>query len=60
MAAAAYVLRPFSGDEAILAAQVTDKAADAVETWLREGIDAAMTRFNGTIDAEKPLKTPNE
>lgn len=60
MDAAAYVLRPFAGDDAILAAQVTDKAADAVETWLREGIDAAMTRFNGVIDAEKPIKTPNE
>lgn len=47
---AAYVLKPFAGDDAILAAQVVDRAADAVETWLRDGIELAMTRYNGAID----------
>ncbi|MBC6938265.1 MAG: peptidyl-tRNA hydrolase [Chloroflexi bacterium] len=46
----AYVLQAFKGDDAILAAQVVDRAADAVETWLTEGIEIAMTRYNGSID----------
>jgi PTH1 family peptidyl-tRNA hydrolase len=42
-----YVLSRFRDDEieAINAALL--RAADGVETWLREGIDAAMNRFNG-------------
>jgi PTH1 family peptidyl-tRNA hydrolase len=58
MQARDYVLAPFKGDDAILAAQVIDRAADAVETWLTEGIDLAMTRHNGDIDATKPEKKP--
>jgi len=54
MDAAAYVLEPFKGDDDILAAQMIDRAADAVETWLKEGIDLAMTRHNGNIDEKKP------
>ena len=53
MQARDYVLSPFKGDDAILAAQVIDRAADAVETWLVEGIELAMTRHNGDIDAPK-------
>jgi PTH1 family peptidyl-tRNA hydrolase len=45
-----YVLRPFAGDDAITAKIVVDRAADAVETWLVEGIDLAMTRHNGSVD----------
>ncbi len=55
MQAKDYVLGVFKGDEAILAAQMVDRAADAVETWLREGIEIAMTRHNGSIDDPKPL-----
>lgn len=51
-----YVLGVFQGDDAILAAQVVDRAADAVETWLTEGIELAMTRHNGNIDDPKPSK----
>lgn len=50
---AAYVLRPFEGDDAIIAQLVTSRAADAVEAWLHEGIDLAMTRYNGNIDEPK-------
>ena len=50
MAPADYVLRPFAGDDAILAAQVVERAADAVETWLTDGIELAMTRHNGSVD----------
>lgn len=56
MQARDYVLAPFKGDDAILAAQVIDRAADAVETWLADGIDLAMTRHNGDLDAPKPEK----
>lgn len=50
MAPRDYVLSVFKGDDAILAAQVVDRAADAVETWLIDGIDTAMNRYNGSID----------
>lgn len=53
-----YVLGAFQGDDAILASQVIDRAADAVETWLVDGIDLAMTRHNGNIDDPKPVKKP--
>jgi peptidyl-tRNA hydrolase, PTH1 family len=56
MQARDYVLSSFKGDDAILAAQVIDRAADAVETWLVEGIELAMTRHNGDIDTPKPEK----
>ncbi len=59
MAAKDYVLGAFKGDEAILAAQVVDRAADAVETWLRDGIELAMTRHNGNIDEPKPSPQPS-
>jgi PTH1 family peptidyl-tRNA hydrolase len=51
-----YVLGVFQGDDAILAAQVIDRASDAVETWLKDGIELAMTRHNGNIDEPKPEK----
>jgi PTH1 family peptidyl-tRNA hydrolase len=56
MQAKDHVLSGFQGDDAILAAQVVDRAADAVETWLKEGIEIAMTRHNGDIDEPKPVK----
>lgn len=48
--AAAHVLAPFKGDEAILAEEVTDRAVQAVETWLTDGIEIAMTRCNGSVE----------
>lgn len=51
---AAYVLRPFDGDDAITIRIVVDRAADAVETWLTDGIELAMTRHNGNVDEPKP------
>jgi PTH1 family peptidyl-tRNA hydrolase len=55
--AAGHVLAPFKGDEAILALEVTDRAVQAVETWLTDGIEMAMTRYNGTgEEKEKPVK----
>lgn len=42
-----FVLQPFKGDDAILADEATSLAADAIETWLRAGIEKAMSQFNG-------------
>lgn len=58
MQAKDYVLGVFKDDDAILAAQIVDRAADAAETWLRDGIELAMTRHNGNIDDPKP--TPKQ
>lgn len=52
-----YVLTPFKGDDEILAAEVLDRAAAAIETWLTEGIELAMSRHNGpgTQEKQKPI-----
>lgn len=50
MDAAAYVLQPFSGDDVITARLVIDRAASAIETWLTDGFETAMNRFNGHVD----------
>lgn len=47
-----YVLKPFMGDDQITARIVIERAADAVETWLRDGIELAMTRHNGSVEGK--------
>lgn len=42
-----FVLATFTPDERITIDQAVERAADAVECWLREGIETAMNRFNG-------------
>jgi len=42
-----HVLSPFTAEEESALAPVVRRAADACEAWLRDGIDAAMQRFNG-------------
>ncbi len=54
--AADHVLAPFKGDEAILALEVTDRAVQAAETWLTDGIELAMTRWNGTGEEKEKSK----
>jgi PTH1 family peptidyl-tRNA hydrolase len=49
-AAAGYVLRDFRGEDAELMALELDKAVDAVECFVREGLEKAMNRFNGPAD----------
>jgi peptidyl-tRNA hydrolase, PTH1 family len=41
-----YVLRPMRKVELEIAADMVEQAGDAVEMILREGLDAAMTKFN--------------
>ncbi len=57
----AWVLSPLQGDDAILAAQVIDHAVKAIETWLTEGIELAMSRHNLNLaDPPKPKNPVTE
>jgi PTH1 family peptidyl-tRNA hydrolase len=44
---AAYVLTPFDADERVTAETSLARAAEAAEVAVREGIQPAMTKFNG-------------
>jgi len=44
---AEYVLSPFHDTELPTMTSMIERAADAVETCLRDGVDLAMSRFNG-------------
>jgi peptidyl-tRNA hydrolase, PTH1 family len=46
-----HVLSPFTPAEEAAVAPVVQRAADACEAWLRDGIDAAMSRFNAAPDS---------
>jgi PTH1 family peptidyl-tRNA hydrolase len=43
---AAYVLQDFSEDEESLLEDRLEQAVSAVETWVRQGVEVAMTRYN--------------
>ena len=43
---AAYVLQSFSSDEELVLQETLERAVGAIETWLCEGIEAAMNRWN--------------
>ena len=47
-----YVLRPMKKAELEVAAEMLDEAGNAVEMILREGLDAAMTKYNRRKPAE--------
>jgi PTH1 family peptidyl-tRNA hydrolase len=42
-----FVLASFDADEEPAVATMVERAADACEAWLDDGIEAAMNRFNG-------------
>lgn len=42
-----FVLAPFAAAEEEALAPIVHSAAEACEVWLREGIEAAMNRYNG-------------
>jgi PTH1 family peptidyl-tRNA hydrolase len=44
-----YVLQDFPSKDLIALSQVLDRAADAVQAWILEGLNAAMNKFNGSI-----------
>lgn len=48
-----YVLQSFSDDEQIVIAEAVGQAADAIETWLRDGVTLAMSRHNGPTDSDE-------
>jgi peptidyl-tRNA hydrolase, PTH1 family len=48
MDAAAYVLQEFSQRELLLVSETLDRAADAALTWVTDGLNAAMNKFNGS------------
>jgi len=45
----AYVLQDFAQGDLTLLSEILDHAADAVLTFVSEGLDAAMNKFNGDI-----------
>lgn len=48
MDAAAYVLQQFTQKEMLAVSETLDRAADAALTWVTEGLNAAMNKFNGS------------
>lgn len=49
---AAYVLKDFNDDELDQLDGVFDRAVDALHAWLVDGIDLAMSKFNGPLERE--------
>ncbi|MCK4316598.1 MAG: aminoacyl-tRNA hydrolase, partial [Anaerolineae bacterium] len=48
---AAYVLQDFSIEEEPQVEETLERAVVAIEIWLREGIEAAMNRYNRGSEA---------
>jgi PTH1 family peptidyl-tRNA hydrolase len=48
MDAAAYVLQDFSKADLLIVSETLDRAADAVLTFVTDGLNKAMNKFNGT------------
>jgi PTH1 family peptidyl-tRNA hydrolase len=49
---AAYVLQDFAKGDLTLLSEILDHAADAVLTFVTEGLDTAMNKFNGEIQTQ--------
>jgi PTH1 family peptidyl-tRNA hydrolase len=47
----AYVLQNFSRDEVKLLSEIIDRAADAALTFVMDGLNKAMNKYNGSIEA---------
>ena len=47
---AAYVLQDFSTQEGPLLDETLERAVAAIELWLREGVEAAMSQYNRGVD----------
>ena len=46
-----FVLSPFRSAERPVIKQVIEQAADACETWVKEGIEMAMNRYNKAVES---------
>lgn len=46
-----FVLARFTSDERPLITQAIEQAAEACETWIKEGMESAMNRYNRAQDA---------
>jgi peptidyl-tRNA hydrolase, PTH1 family len=57
---AAFVLRPFDADDLPLVAHTVEQAVAALETWLSDGIDAAMNGYNGPVEMTSPTEPITE
>ena len=44
-----YVLQNFAQSDLIFLSEILDRAADAVLTFVTEGVNTAMNKFNGEI-----------
>lgn len=44
-----FVLQPFAAEEQDLVLRVLDRAADAVDAWLHQDIQAVMGQYNGPV-----------
>jgi peptidyl-tRNA hydrolase len=50
------VLGRFNADEAALMEKVLDRAVSQAECWLADGIQKAMSQFNGVVDSNNEEK----
>jgi len=50
---AAFVLQDFGRDELPLVSETLDVAVEAVESFVRDGINLTMSRYNGPVDGQK-------
>lgn len=55
MEAAAYVLQDFGRDELPVVSQLLSAAVEAVESFIADGINIAMSRFNGPVDVQSTI-----
>jgi PTH1 family peptidyl-tRNA hydrolase len=48
---AAYVLQNFSRDEMKVLSEIVDRAADAALTFVTDGLNKAMNKYNGSVES---------
>jgi PTH1 family peptidyl-tRNA hydrolase len=53
-----HVLEQFDDEEEGAMTEVVARAAEAAECWLREGVIAAMNRFNRKLDQDQETEAP--
>ena len=51
MEPSAYVLQDFARDETKILSEIIDRAADAALEFVRNGLDKAMNKYNGSVES---------